>query len=106
MFRKPVILLKVIKSRIMENEQDTSKQQSTLNKTTLLHSPHELVEQHMQHPEEPITDAEMENLDLEVNPNAAPGDEIILTPEEKKSADELADAIESDSTDMSYEADI
>jgi len=90
----------------MENEQDITKQQTGSNKTTPLLTPHELVERHMQHPEEPITDADIENLDLEVNANAAPGDEIILTPEEKKSADELADAIQSDSTDMCYEADI
>ena len=34
----------------------------------------------------------MVNLDLDVSPDAKPGDEIILKPEEKKSADELADA--------------
>jgi len=69
-------------------------------------TPHELVEQHMQHPDEPITDAEIQNLDLGVNENATSEDEIILTPEEKKNADELADAIDSDSTGMSYEADV
>ena len=60
----------------------------------------------MQHPEVPISDADMDNLDLEVNPDAKPTDEIILTPEEKKCADELADAIKSDSTGMSYNADV
>ena len=91
----------------MENVPDNSVQQTDVDKTTSSLTPHELVEQHMQHPEEPITDAEIENLDLEVNPDAAaPGNEIILTPEEKKCADELADAIDSDSTGMSYDADI
>jgi len=90
----------------MENEQDNAKQQNNPEKVTQPLTPHELVEQHMQHPEEPITNADIENLDLEVNPNATPKDEIILTPEEKKNADELADAAQSDSTGMSYEADI
>jgi hypothetical protein len=90
----------------MDHIQDKSSQQTTSDKTTHLLTPHELVERHMQHPEEPITDANMESLDLEANPDAAPGDEIILTPEEKKSADELADTIKSDSTGMSYEADV
>jgi hypothetical protein len=81
-------------------------QQNISDKTTHSLTPHEIVERHMQHPEEPITDVDMENLDLEVNPEEKPGDEIILTPEEKKCADELADAIQSDSTDMSYKADI
>ena len=90
----------------MENIPDKSGQQTTSDKTTHSLTPHEIVERHMQHPEEPITDADLENLDLEVNPDAKPGDEIILTPEEKKSADELADTIKSDSTGMCYDADL
>jgi hypothetical protein len=94
------------KTEDMENLQDESVQQTTPDKATHSLTPHELVERHMQHPDEPISDADIENLDLEVNPNAAPGDEIILTQEEKKSADELADAIKSDSTGMCYDADL
>jgi hypothetical protein len=90
----------------MESVLDTPGQQNSSDKTTHHLTPHELVEQHMQHPEEPLSDADIKNLDLEVNPDAKQGDEIILTPEEKKRADELADAIQSDSTGMSYNADI
>ncbi len=90
----------------MENVPDKSSQQATSDKTTHHFTPHELVERHMQHPEEPITDADIENLDLEVNPDAKLGDEIVLTPEEKKCADELADDIQSDNAGMSYKSDI
>jgi len=69
-------------------------------------TPHELVQHHMEHPDEPISDAEMESLHTDNNENASNGDEVTLTPEEKKNADELADAIESGGTGMSYEADI
>jgi hypothetical protein len=97
---------KIIKIKTMEHVQDNTSQQTTPDNTTHHFTPHELVEQHMQHPAEPITDADVENLDLKVNPDASPGDEIILTPEEKKSADEFADAIKSGSTGMCYDADL
>ena len=92
------------KKQVMENI-EPGKPEETSSNTNKSFTPHELVEYHMQHPDEPITDADMENLDLSLDENPSI-DEIKLTPEEKKNADELADAIKSDSTGMSYRADI
>jgi len=90
----------------MEQVPNNAKQQPAVDKPAHSYTPHELVERHMQHPEEPITDADMENLDVEPVADAEPQDEIVLTPEEKKNADGLADTIQSDSTGISYQADI
>ena len=90
----------------MEHVQDNTIQQTFSDKAITPLTPHELVERHMQHPEEPITEADMKSLDMEVNPDAAPGDEILLTPQEKRNADELADAIKSDNTGMCYDAEL
>lgn len=90
----------------MKKATDNTTPQPSSNKKAASLTPHQLVTRHMQHPEEPITDADMENMNLEVNPDGTSYDEISLTAEEKKSADELADAIASDSTDTAYKADM
>lgn len=87
------------------NIENTEKQPTSELNTQPL-TPQELVQHHMEHPDEPITDAQMENLDVGTSTDAATGTGTKLTEEEKKKADELAAAIKSDGTDMAYEADV
>lgn len=76
-------------------------------KTKRSFTPHELVKYHMEHPDEPITNEDMENLDLgDVNTALPTRAEVSLTPMQKVEADELADNLEKNSTGMSYKADI
>jgi hypothetical protein len=105
-YSKLVLFYKEInKNKCMKKIPDNTTEQNPPDTKNQPLTPHELVQQHMEHPDEPITDAEMENLDLETN-DGSTEDEVKLTPAEKQRADELADAIQSDSTGMSYEADI
>ena len=90
----------------MENLQNDALQQNESDKKNHLLTPHQLVEQHMQHPDEPITEADINNLNLDVNTEGTTNDNSRLTSEEKRNADELADAIESDDTGMAYKADV
>lgn len=87
------------------NIENTEKQPTPELNTQSL-TPQELVQHHMEHPDEPITDAQMANLDVRTGNDAATGTGTTLTEEEQKQADELADAIESDEAGMSYEADV
>ena len=82
-----------------------NRENKSVNNTHRSFTPHELVQYHMEHPDEPITDADMRNLNLELD-NPALVNEIVLTPAQKQSADELADAAQSNGTGMSYKADI
>lgn len=85
----------------MKDAPDHTTKPGTPDKASQPLTPHELVQHHMEHPDEPITNADMESLEI-----PSKGDEVTLTPEEKKNADELADAIQSGGTGMSYKADI
>ena len=68
-------------------------------------TPHELMQKHMEHPDEPITDAAMKNIQSGIV-NATSPDGVPLTEEQKRQANELAKAIESEGTGMSYQAGI
>lgn len=74
-------------------------------------TPHELIQRHIDHPDEPITDADIRNLKLGGDTIAettttASADAAPLPAEEKSAADDLADELEKDNTGMSYQADM
>ena len=95
----------------MENKENNAKKSADEN--SLSRTPHELIKQHSRHPDEPVTEADLQNLDLDNNPETTPAQEasdsdnsIALSDEEKAKADALADQLKKDNTGMSYEADL
>ena len=93
----------------MENKDEVRAKTSETIKAAL--TPHELVQHHMEHPDELITEEDMNNLILSDETETekfgtTTGDEVQLSRKEKADADELADEISKDNTGMSYEAGI
>lgn len=87
----------------MENAKRIDKNETAVSDSTQPLTPEQLVQRHMEHPDEPITDKDMQNLQSGVQ-NATSPNGVALTDEQKAEAAELAKAIESDGTGMSYDA--
>ncbi len=86
----------------MNNNENGEKKKESL-------SPRELIHRHSDHPDEPIINENIENLDLTdsiTSTKSNSSDAVELTSEEKTSADELADNLSDDNTGMSYKADL
>lgn len=93
----------------MENTQIQDADLSDKNKNYL--TPRELIKRHMEHPENPITDEDMNNLKLSDADESQPtditdSDGIILTKKEKDVADNFADELNDANTGTSYKADL
>ncbi len=65
----------------------------TLEKKKNSLTPHELVRRHMDNPDEPITDEDMENIDLTIQ----------MPDNTKNEADREADELEGDNTGTAYD---
>lgn len=92
----------------MTNMQANSPLQNASHKKPSL-TPRELIMRHIKHPEIPITDEDIENLNLGYKGNSSkelyvPANAFRLSGKEKREADELADSLRKNGTGLSYKA--
>lgn len=93
----------------MENDQSNTAKPSGNKKPSL--TPRELIKRHMEYPDSPITDDDMNNLKLSDDEGfssiqPAQEDATQLSDEEKIKADKMANELGKDNAGMSYKADI
>ena len=74
-------------------------------------TPHQVIQRHSEHPEQPITDADMNNMKLSDEPdtvagNASGDDPVVLSQKEKDVADNMAHQLNQPNTGMAYKAKI